>query len=325
MNKTLTAAAIAVSAVLALTACSGSSEPAQTPEGSGEGGALTPVNVAVVPVADVAPLYLGIKEGYFEDEGLDVTLQNVGGAAAAVPLLLNGELQFAYGALIPVVTAAASGVPAVFVTGGVERPASAEEDYSALATVADSDVDSVSDLAGKKVGVNALRAGPQLVTIATLEAAGLSESDVEWVEIPMSEGIQAVERGNVDVVYLAEPFRTQAEEAGLKLIGSPTYSGAIPGATSGYFGVQDYVAGNAETVDAFTRALDKSVVYANENEAAVRAEIAEYSGMDAAAVEAINLPTFTSEIGDENVQAVIDQLSSVGWIDQEPDVATLVR
>ncbi len=90
------------------------------------------MKVAVVPVADVAPIYLGVEQGFFEEEGLDVTLQNAQGAAAAVPLLLNGEIQFAYGAMIPMIPIVASGVPAQFVVGGIAKPASPEEDYSAL-------------------------------------------------------------------------------------------------------------------------------------------------------------------------------------------------
>ena len=33
---------------------------------------LTTIAVGVVPVVDVAPLYLGIDQGFFEEEGLDV-------------------------------------------------------------------------------------------------------------------------------------------------------------------------------------------------------------------------------------------------------------
>lgn len=324
MRKTWMVAAAAAATIGMIAGCS--DDGGQTSQTGGEPGAATPITVGVVPVADVAPLYLGIEQGFFADEGLDVTVQNTQGAAAAVPLLLNGEMQFAYGALIPVVSAAAEGVPITFVTGGIERPASAEEDYSALVVSADSAITSAADMAGHSIGINALRAGPQLVTRIVLADAGLDpDADVEWIEIPMPEAIDAVERGDVDIAYLAEPFTSQARAAGLRTIASPTYTGSAPGATSGYFSAQQFVGEDAQTVDAFARAMQQSVDYANANTDAVREVLAEYSGLDPATIEAMQMPHFTVAIDASNVESVATQLVDAGWIDAAPDAAGLVR
>lgn len=321
MRKTLTGIALAASATLLLSACSGS--PAATPEPGA--GPLIPVTIGVVPVADVAPLYVGIEQGFFEEEGLDVTLQNTQGAAAAIPLLLNGEMQFAYGAFHPVISAAAAEMPVVYVAGGIDRSPSPEDDYSSVIVKADSPIDDMSDLEGQTVAINALRAGPHLVTRVALEEAGVDPESVEFIEVPMTEAIAAVERGSVDAAYLAEPFTTQAIEAGYKVIGAPAYAGSPEGSTSGYFSVTDFVEQNSEVVDAFVRALEKSVEYSNENIESTRAQLQEYSGLDEDTVSKLRIPTFTSEITLTSLETIIGQLADAGWLDSVPEAGTMVR
>lgn len=321
MKKSLVA--LAAAAAMLLAGCAGGS-PA-TPPATGESGELTPVKVAVVPVADVAPIYLGVAQGFFEEEGLDVALQNAQGAAAAVPLLLNGEIQFAYGAMIPMIPIVGSGVPAQFVVGGIAKPASPEEDYSALIVAKNSGIKSLSELAGKRVAINALRGGPHLSMVLAFEAAGVDPNTIEFVELPMADGMGAVDRGDVDAAYLAEPFTSQAVKSGYPVISSPVYETAPEGPTSGYFSVVPFIEGNADTVDAFVRAMEKSVGYANSHTDEVRAQIAEYSGMDATAVANMRIPMFTSDSVSVGIQEQIDQLVSVGWLENAPDAGSMVR
>ena len=52
--------------------------------GGGDGGPTT-LKVGVIPIADVAPLYLGMKQGFFEDEQLTIEPQLAEGGAAITP------------------------------------------------------------------------------------------------------------------------------------------------------------------------------------------------------------------------------------------------
>ncbi|GAA4489574.1 ABC transporter substrate-binding protein [Microbacterium panaciterrae] len=320
MKKTLIG--LIAATALILTGCSSGPAPSTAPETKG---AKTPITVAVVPVADVAPLYLGVEKGFFAEEGLDITIKNVQGAAAAVPLLLNGEMQFAYGALIPVISVAASGVPVTFVVGGIAKPPSAKADYSAIVTKQGSSIKDLKGLAGHSVAVNALRGGPHLSVILALKKAGVDPSTVNFVELPMSDGMAAVQRGDVDAAYLAEPFTSQAVAAGLPVISSPVYETAPDGATSGYFAVRPYLDQHASTADAFARAIAKSDEYANGHLDEVRAQIVKYSGMDAKTVENMRIPTFTSKLEASSITAMAGQMDKLGWLTARPDAAGMVR
>ncbi|GLY33474.1 hypothetical protein Kisp02_68390 [Kineosporia sp. NBRC 101731] len=65
-------------AALTLAACGGSDE-------SSEPGGTTTVKVGLVPILDVAPVYLGVEQGFFEKQGLKLELQTAQGGAAIVP------------------------------------------------------------------------------------------------------------------------------------------------------------------------------------------------------------------------------------------------
>lgn len=77
--RRLTAGAGTLTLALGLAAC-GSGSPSGAEEdtasaGAGSGaasGELTSIRVGAIPIGDVAPIHVGVKEGFFEDEGLDV-------------------------------------------------------------------------------------------------------------------------------------------------------------------------------------------------------------------------------------------------------------
>jgi hypothetical protein len=42
--------------------------------------------VGIIPIVDVAPIYLGVQEGFFSDRNLDVTIETGQGGAAIGPV-----------------------------------------------------------------------------------------------------------------------------------------------------------------------------------------------------------------------------------------------
>jgi hypothetical protein len=52
---------------------------------------LTPITVGVIPIVDAASSYLGVQEGFFEEQGLEVSLETAQGGAASVPSVVSGR------------------------------------------------------------------------------------------------------------------------------------------------------------------------------------------------------------------------------------------
>lgn len=70
--------------------------------------------------------------------------------------------------------------------------------------VASSGIDSIADLKGKKVGVEIGFVG-HLLLLNGLEKAGLSESDVELVNMPTHQAAQTLASGDVDAIVAWQP------------------------------------------------------------------------------------------------------------------------
>src|SRR6202043_845423 len=60
--------------------------------GSGGSAATTSIVVGALPVIDTAWLQVGLKEGFFKQAGLNVTVKSVTQSTAAIPDLLHGSI-----------------------------------------------------------------------------------------------------------------------------------------------------------------------------------------------------------------------------------------
>jgi NitT/TauT family transport system substrate-binding protein len=94
--------------------------------GSGGSGPAT-LKVGVLPIADVAPLYLGMKKGYFKQEKLTLKPQVMQGGAAVAAGVVSGSLDFGFSSTEPLIVAKSKGLPVTIVTQGVQAAASTGE------------------------------------------------------------------------------------------------------------------------------------------------------------------------------------------------------
>src|SRR3954453_13575721 len=85
----------AVAALMGIAACGGGDDG-----GGGGGGSAsnkpTTLKVGVIPIADVAPLYVGIKQGFFKQENLTIQPQLAEGGATITAQTVSGDLQIGF-------------------------------------------------------------------------------------------------------------------------------------------------------------------------------------------------------------------------------------
>src|SRR3712207_5065760 len=133
-------------ALRAILAC-GLALAAAAPLACGSGGSRdVPLTVGVVPIADVAPLYLGREEGFFAAEGLDVQPEVAPGGAAITPAVLDGDLQFGFSNTVSLLIAASSGRPVRIVSQGVLGGSSERTAWADLLVRRDRGIRSAKDL-----------------------------------------------------------------------------------------------------------------------------------------------------------------------------------
>jgi NitT/TauT family transport system substrate-binding protein len=314
-------AALVIAAALAVTACGDDEQPTT---GGGGGQELTTVRVGVIPITPVAPVYLGIEQGFFEEEGLRVEPQLAQGGAAIVPSVQSGDFQFGFSNSVSLMIAQTQGLPVRVVAPGEAAPANADEDNSAVMVPPDSDIREPADLAGKRIGVNTLKNIAGLTVEASLEKLGVDTSAIDLVEVPFPEMLATTQSGDIDAGFFNEPFTTAAEAAGLRTIINP-YAGTAPDLPiAPYFTLQPYIDENPEIVAAFQRGMEKSTQYARDNPEELRRILTTYTEIPQEVVGEIGLPHLTSELRPENFQELADIAQQLGYVEEAPNVDELL-
>jgi len=154
--------AVALAAALGLlTAC-----------GGGGGGAApdepVTLRVGVIPIADVAPLYLGMKMGFFDQEKLTIEPQQFAGGAEILPAVQSGDLQIGFSNTTSTLIAASKGLPVRIIAQGVQEGATEPESWTHLFVRPDSGIQAPKDLEGKTIAINTLQNINDVMTKAAL-------------------------------------------------------------------------------------------------------------------------------------------------------------
>jgi NitT/TauT family transport system substrate-binding protein len=306
---------------LALTACGGNDATANGEQAEGE---LQEVTVGAIAIADVAPLHLAVQEGFFEEEGLDVEIVETSGGAVSLPGVVSGDYDFAFLNVVSLMIARDQGMDVEFIANGTSTTGEPGADNIGIIATEDSPLETTADLTGSQSTSNQLNNIGDVATRLAVDNAGGDGSDVEFIELAFGEAQAAVENGNVESALLAEPYLTQALDAGLKLISSP-YAEAHPELdTGGYFTTSDTVENDPEMVEAFQRAINRSLEYSDENPEAVRDIVADYTEIDEEILQRIQLPQFKPEFSRESLEDLGQSALEHGYLTEAPDLDALL-
>jgi len=282
------------------------------------------LTVGVIPILDVAPIYLGVQEGFFEEEGINLTLELAQGGAAIIPGVVSGQFQFGFSNTISLLLAQDNNLGLKAIANGAQSTDDPMEDFGAVVVPGDSDIQDLTDLEGKRIGVNTLN-NIQTTTINQLvREAGGDPSTITYVGLPFPDIVQAVANRDVDAGQLVEPFRTLSLNAGDRNLGS-NLAGVVDNMeVAMYFTSQAYADENPDIVERFTRAINKSLQYADENPVAAREILGTYTNIDPAVAEAAVLPRWPGEINRDTVQLLAELAVGDGLISAVPDLDVLL-
>jgi NitT/TauT family transport system substrate-binding protein len=292
--------------------------------GGGSSGGVTKVTVGTLPIANSAPMYLGMKKGFFKEEKLEIEPQVGEGGAALMPPLLQGDSQFAFVGVIPAITAVAKKLPVKIIASSDDAAATEDKDWQTLVVPKGSPIKSVKDLPNKTVAVNALKGLAEVVISRSLEKQGVDYKSVKLLEVPFPEMPAALDAKRVDAALLTEPFLTAVLAQGGTQIDAPSVE-TLPSFPNGcYIASEKYIQENGDVVDRFTRAINKSLDYAQAHPDEVRAIIPTYTKTPKAAAQKLRLPPFDSEIDDKGIELESQLTKKYGIIPTAPTIDDLV-
>ena len=324
----VTAASAVLAGMLTLTGCGtgspSSSGTAATPQGDKAGGNLEKVSVGLIPITDVAPVYLGVQEGYFQEEGLELDVQLAQGGAAIVPAVMTGDYQFGYSNVVSLLVAQDKGLPITVVSNGSTSTNEPGSDTTEVAAMPDSGIGNAADLVGKTVAVNALNNFADITIRNSIEKAGGDPTGVKFVEMPYPNMPAALDRGDVDAAWTTEPFRTQILQAGGKIVASPMTDMAEKFDSAFYFTSKQTLEKNPELVERFRRALEKSFDFAMKNEDKVRTIIQDYAKVTPELAESIVMSKWYKDVNMDALTKLGTAAKKYDVLKKDPDYNALI-
>lgn len=312
-------AAVALLAVTA-TACGSSSSGAS---GSSSDG-VTTVKVGVIPIVDVAPVYLGVKQGFYKKRGLDLTLETSQGGAAIVPGVVSGQFQFGFSNTTSLMVAQSRDVPVRAVANGVASTGKAGADFGGVVVKGDSPVKSAKDLAGKKVAVNTLKNIGDTSVRESVRKAGGDPRSVRFVELPFDQMPAALDAGQVDAAWVVEPSLSVAKEQGARVVAS-NFVDVSPDLTIALYFTSDKLAQqDPELVKKFAEATRESLAYAAGHPDEVRETLATYTKIPEKTLQALTLPRWPEAPDRASLERLGELGQRDGLFDEAPDLDALL-
>lgn len=321
----LLGAALLATATVAGTAAATGSEPPDT-EATGPAGTIgeleqTDVTLGLIPIADVAPVFIGLERGIFEDYGLNVTTEFAAGGAAAIPALQSGDIDMAFGGYPSAVAAVQAGLPLLISSEGVRSGPL----FAGLYSMPDSGIVTPADMEGTTIAVNTLDNIVQMAVEAHLVDAGLTLDDVTLVEIGFPDMVAALETGNVDVIAVVEPFGTIARTTlDAHLIVDMFSARLADFPVAGWFVTSEWAESNPNTLAAWNAAFAEATDIAVNEEGALAAIVQTYTTATPELAEALNYPNMVAGIDAEYLQIIPDFMLEQGLIEEPVSISDFI-
>ena len=322
-RRILGALTVAVAALFAVAACGGGDSGGGG--GSSASGKPTTLRVGVIPIADVAPLYVGIKQGFFKAEKLNIQPQLAEGGATITAQVVSGDLQVGFSNVTSLVIASSKKLPVQIVASGVQGAKDDSGAWDAVLSKKGSPIKDVKALEGKTVSVNNLNNVGPLTINQAMEKAGADYKKIKYVEVPFPDANAALDTGRIDAAFVVEPFVSQGKAQGANEV-THSFEATAPNYTvATYFATKQYAGQNKDVLDRFVRAINKSLSYAQSHPDLVRQVVPTYTKIPAAVAKKMRLPTWSPNLNQPSIQQTADLAQKYGFIKDKPDLGDLIR
>jgi len=309
---------LAVVGVLVAAGCGSSDDE----PGEASGGAQQ-VKVGIIPILDVAPIYLGKEKGFFTSRNIELTLESGQGGAAIVPGVVSGQFQFGFSNVTSLLIAQSRGLPLKVVSNGVASTGKDKADFGGVVTRDDS-IKTAADLAGKRVAVNTLKNIGDSTIRASVRKAGGDPSSIKFVELAFPDMPAALQADRVDAIWVVEPFLSTSLGEGGRLVAS-NYVDTAPDLTVAvYFTSEQLTKDDPDLVKRFTEAMTESLAYADSHPDEARQVLTTYTQIDEAVIQKLTLPKWPPEINRESVETLATLAVQDGLVTEQPDLAALL-
>jgi NitT/TauT family transport system substrate-binding protein len=224
------------------------------------------------------PLYVAIDEGFFTEQGIDLTKETAGAPTVALSAVISGSAQFSIHGPEWTAIAASKGAPVDIIANVVNGAA------VWIATAPDFKFESIKDVKGQKIVTGLMPTTSTSLFMKLLKENGMDpKTDVEMIQVAIGSEPGPFVAKQADVAVMYEPGLDQVVAKGMKVVlGFPKLYGAY--AFSAVTARNDV---DPDTAQRVVNGMEMAMRFMTKNEART-AEIAkkEFPNLDPAVVEA---------------------------------------
>jgi ABC-type nitrate/sulfonate/bicarbonate transport system substrate-binding protein len=294
------------------------------------------------PTADAAGLYIAQQENLFKDAGLTVTIkqassdQRVINDQALHPdqiditvgnyvSYIEAQENYTYKGMLPLTykaggpTGNAADIPMFLLSSDLYIVAEASilsPGYAGLFVPAGSPVNTVAGLKGRTIGINAQYNAAYVLISTFLAENGMTPSQVHFASYSFPRMQAALMNHEIQVAFLAEPYASKAEAAGLTKLTDLVDANTQDFPLAGYAVTKQWARHNPDTLQAFLHALETGQQIADTNRQATEAALAaEVPGLTSEEAGLLSLETYPVGKPDLNrLERVINSAERFGVV-----------
>jgi NitT/TauT family transport system substrate-binding protein len=269
------------------------------------------------------PLYVAIDEGFFTQQGLDLTKETAGAPTVALSAVISGSAQFSIHGPEWTAIAASKGAPVNVIANVVNGAA------VWIATTPDFKFDSIKDIKGQKVITGLMPTTSTSLFMKLLKENGMdAKTDVEMIQVAIGTEPGPLVAKQADIAVMYEPGLDQVVAKGMKVVfGFPKTYGAY--AFSAVTARNDV---DPDTAQRVVNGMEMAMRFMTKNEAKT-VEIAkkEFPTLDPTVVEAAVKRMLADgvyppsvDITPEALKVSMDTQIALGNLSGQPDYKSFV-
>lgn len=281
-----------------------------------------PLKVGYVPTTSWLPLLVAKEKGFFEDNGLDVTLiptQNV----SILPPTVGRQLDFAPSTPTDFIKASNGGLDLV-ISSGMTIESNANH-YVELIVRKDSGIQTIQDLKGKVVATPALGAISHSALLLWLKKSGIEADAIRAVEIPYPNMPDQLKSKSVDAIESIQPFVGQLLANGDYIsLGDPILKAADPSLFTHLIAQGAWTKANRQTVILFNKSLSQAVSFIDSNPSETRVILGKYTNLPEAVRQKIPLPQFALQVTPAQLDVWVKVLKELNQLSKNLESASLI-
>jgi len=180
--------------------------------------ATVTITVNTLPIANALPMDLGIKKGFFSEQGIEIAKKTLQSGNDIILALQNSSGEIGYVGWVPAMIARTQGIPVTAIAASEVEGTSEADNWQNILVKGSSSIRTPADLAGKTIAVNALKGVGEVAIKAAMKKVGVDPNSIKLLALPFPAMRSALNNGQVDAIWTPEPFLTQA----LTIDGAPS-------------------------------------------------------------------------------------------------------